>query len=644
MKAGARVWTLLITVAFFVQSHAQPPRDEKAQGAAPGMRVFRSNLGFDLSYPAAWTYNDLGPPLPVSKMDLDKQAQSDAYRRSVECTQNIFSARLGEPRSTFLAGAIATDCMGGKPDLDSFTNRTAAAVEVRYRLSGIQYGAYAVQGQNFWVMRATGSIRNDPADTQTIEYVATVLPAGLVYWQVQSRSKQAEADFEHAHLHLANGVETELIPTGAFGDAKSPAQDFTSLGSESSTGTPIMEDRKASHHFESGLGFSYEVPQDLMILDTQQWEAAHRARSATQSATSEAAPSHRCGETLLVATVGDQSKLITVRTGAPECIGPANSAESLHLLMATAVVGLSQSYTLRNPQYGSFSAGAHQISVIRSTGALKKRPWEADKYIAMVFIPARSGVVEYFLGGRTRADLDALMATRLRFDDGTETALIPAGAFAAREEQAQSPASSSAEPTFSAQTGQNSGASHHFNSGLGFSFEVPEGLTVLNARQYIEAAKGIASQQSLAPGEQASIQCAQGLLIAGRNDLSRMIAVTAHARECVGYPLSADSLTVVGESGIGELTKRYEFVNTESARFAAGAHQLWAMRARITPKDTADPHRYLAVLVILTTQGVAECILEANSRADLDSLMAIRLGFDDGAETELIPDSAFGSK
>ncbi len=236
MKNGKSVLILLLaSTAVCAGSYAQQDPAGDARPVASLARRFSSDLGFQLSYPAAWTYNDLGPALPAAKLALDKESESDPNRRSIECSQNIFSAKFGEPRSNFLAGAITTECMGGMPDLDAFAARTMKSLEGRYRLNEIQYAPYSIQGQTFWVMRTVGSSRNDPADVETIEYVATVLPNALIYVSGRSRSKQAQAGFEHARLRLANGVETELIPTDAFAAGEQRTQSLPAAKVDEST-------------------------------------------------------------------------------------------------------------------------------------------------------------------------------------------------------------------------------------------------------------------------------------------------------------------------------------------------------------------------------------------------------------------------
>lgn len=595
---------------------------------AQASHTYSSDFGFSLSYPADWSPNILGPVLSADKLSLDKQSETDPYRRSIECSQNIFSARVGEPRSTFLIGVIATDCMGAPPDLDAFSHRTLTATENHYQLTAEQFGAFSVQGQKFWVMRSTGSNRVHPGQTETVEFLATALPKGILFVSAHALTPQAQAGFEHAHLHLSSSIDTELIPAGALDAKQPPAPNIARLGSASDVPTVIPYDTKASHHFDIGAGFTYEVPMDFHILNTEKWVASLKDDpNSPQSA-------ENCSAYWLVATPEGNSRLVTVRTFAQKCLGYANTADNLPFQLSQAAINLAKKYTVHNVEYGTFTAGSHSFGVLRCTASLKSRAWEADRSLAIVLSLIPNGLVEFFLMGRSPAELSAVMATTLKLDDGAETALVPHGAFA-------HPFLPS---TLDADTSRNPAAAHHFDSNLGFSLDLPPDMQIIDARAAAAEAKSLAAQQSLTNRERISIQCAQPILMAAQQDLSRILSVTTFAEDCIGYPLNASTLPTLGESGKAALAKSYELTGTEVGHLTAGAHSSWVMRAAVTPKDPTDNHRFLAVVLIPIEGGVAQCQMGANTQADLDALMDIPLKFTDGTQTTLIPADAFPGK
>jgi hypothetical protein len=385
---------------------------------------FSSEMGFTLAYPAEWSTTDLGPMLPASKLALNPQFANDSYRRSIECTQKIFFARSGEPQSIFLGGVLTTECMGQKPDLDTFTARTMNSLNGRYQLSDTHYAAFSVQGQSFWALRTKAVERKDASSVQTIEYLAAVLPKGLIYLSAQSKDARAQAGFEHARLHLDNNIETDLIPEGVF-DAATPAHaEFTKLAPQSAAITFVNFDKTASHHYKSDLGFSYEIPSDFQIFDPRDWEAKHRLDANGQPVATQVPEAQR-RRTLVVARTEGQSRQVILTSCTGACLGPLQNSKNLNLLLANDVLDLARKYTLRNTRYGALTVGSHALVLMRSTAAFKAQPWEPEKQMAVMITPVPGGVIEYFLLCKSRADLDALAATRIHFDDGAESELIP---------------------------------------------------------------------------------------------------------------------------------------------------------------------------------------------------------------------------
>jgi len=595
---------------------------------AQAPHTYTSDFGFSLSYPADWSPNILGPVLPADKLSLDKQSETDPYRRSIECSQNIFSARVGDPRSTFIVGVIATDCMGAPPDLDAYSHRALNTTERHYQLASEQFGAFSVQGQKFWIMRARGVERVPPGQTETVEFLATALPGGILFVSARALTPQAQSGFEHAHIHLSSGIDTELIPAGALDAKQPPSPDIARLGSVSTVPSTIPYDTKASHHFDIGAGFTYEVPSDFHILDTEKWLASIKDDPTNPQS------SDNCSAYWLVATPEGNARMVTVRTYPLKCLNFTITTNNLPYLLSQAAINLQKKYITHNVEYGSFTAGSHTFGALRCTASLKGHSWEGDRSLAMVLSPIPNGLVEFFLMGRSPAELNAAMATTLKLDDGSETPLIPHSAFTHPLWPQNLEADSSRSPA----------APHHFDSHVGFSLNLPADMQIVSSPAAMAEAKSLASQQSLTPQEQKSIQCAKLVLMAAHQDLSRILSITTFAESCIAFPLNATTLPTLGESGEAELARSYDFTGPQTTRITVGAHPLWAMRTAITPKDPTDNHRFLAVLLIPYEGGVAHCLMGANTQADLDAILAIPLQFADGAETTLIPADAFTEK
>jgi len=186
--------------------------------------------------------------------------------------------------------------------------------------------------------------------------------------------------------------------------------------------------------------------------------------------------------------------------------------------------------------------------------------------------------------------------------------------------------------------------SHHFDSGLGFTYEVPTDLSILNAKRVLISAEKNLNQQALTKQEAKSIECGQGLLIAENHDETKVVAITAHRQDCLGFTLGVEFLSQIGSHGLDELNKQFVLSNFITARSSVGNHATWLMQSAILPKNPANPNRFIAMMVTPTPEGVAEILLEAKTRADLNTLMANRIRFDDGSESDVVPATAFTEK
>ena len=90
--------------------------------------------------------------------------------------------------------------------------------------------------------------------------------------------------------------------------------------------------------------------------------------------------------------------------------------------------------------------------------------------------------------------------------------------------------------------------------------------------------------------------------------------------------------------------KRFAFIKPEYGRFSAGQRTFWVMRTEMTPNPPENPNRNFALLITFTPDAVIECMILARTATDMEVLSKTHMKFDDGTETELIPETAFNSK
>jgi hypothetical protein len=86
-------------------------------------------------------------------------------------------------------------------------------------------------------------------------------------------------------------------------------------------------------------------------------------------------------------------------------------------------------HTLAHPQ-----SKTHLKNLIpdHNCGSWANPPHNPNTEFALVITFTPEAVIECMIMARTPSDMAALAATHLKFDDGTETELVPASAFASK--------------------------------------------------------------------------------------------------------------------------------------------------------------------------------------------------------------------
>jgi len=192
------------------------------------------------------------------------------------------------------------------------------------------------------------------------------------------------------------------------------------------------------------------------------------------------------------------------------------------------------------------------------------------------------------------------------------------------------------------QTPSHNGNSHHFESGLGFFYDIPNDLAIISSKQFDQAIREKALQQTPTGQETKSINCSQMLVAAENRDESKIIQVVASPQGCAIGIVTDKNLAQLGQYSSGEIAKRFGATHPEYATFMAGKHLFWEMRSETTPNPPRNPNHEIALLITYTPTAVIEFLISARTPQDLAALGATVLKFDDGAETQLLSADAFG--
>jgi hypothetical protein len=190
-------------------------------------------------------------------------------------------------------------------------------------------------------------------------------------------------------------------------------------------------------------------------------------------------------------------------------------------------------------------------------------------------------------------------------------------------------------------------ASHHYESDLGFTYEIPPEMKVFDSGKFESAIQTAIDQNAGKPefsGKAEALRCARVMVSAERADESRLVIMINQEQRCLPMDATSENLALLGPMAGDEVAKRFNTSSPEYGRFAAGDHVFWVMRAAMIPRSNEAPNRFIVVALTPSPTGMLEILLQGRTQADIEAVMATRLKFSDGAETELIPASAFQAR
>lgn len=179
----------------------------------------------------------------------------------------------------------------------------------------------------------------------------------------------------------------------------------------------------------SQLGFSYSLPSDWQVADTEPALPAARQQAEKTAGSEDEKKSVACVDTPFAARHGAPASVIVVVALPFDCYGQSMTAKDLPGFGAGASEGLKQNFNITDPVYGRYAQGGHSFWIERAKGAPKNK-LNADYTIEIACTVLKKAAVCWMT---MAADADGLRA----FEDGAVTldgapavSLVPAGAFA----------------------------------------------------------------------------------------------------------------------------------------------------------------------------------------------------------------------
>lgn len=388
------------------------------------------------------------------------------------------------------------------------------------------------------------------------------------------------------------------------------------------------------HHFSSPLGFEFDTSSrwsanlagDFPLLTARDLDPRVRQNPEFRASA--------CNQKIFFAKLGQPASDLIVGEIPGDCM---EELPSLDAFKGRTRAMLAHDYHASGMEEGQFQLGEQSFWVLRAQGTSRRDATPVTlEYVATVF---PRGLVYWSLEAYSEAARAEFEHLPLHLQGSAPSALVPSSIqWAAASAAAVTPPPPVAAALQDA-IRPDSNASHHFQSGLGFAYEVPPQLALLNARNFNAVLQYVNSQKPMTADEARTAACSEGLLAAERDDEPETIVLMAHASACMGMALDAGNLPRIGNARLTEIARQFQLSSVETTVTNLGEHLVWAMRAQIAPHSPDNPMRHLAVLLLPVPQGIVEFVLQARTRAHLDELMATPISFDDGAASQLFPAS-----
>jgi hypothetical protein len=178
----------------------------------------------------------------------------------------------------------------------------------------------------------------------------------------------------------------------------------------------------------SPLGFSYSLPNDWDVVDTQPTLPEVKKQQSQSASSDEEKKGIQCVQLALTARHGDPASVVVV-VGLPfACFGQQMTEKDLPGFAQGASQGIERSFTVSDPVYGTYTLGSHSFWIERAKGAVIGHP-EAKYTVEIACSLLQNGAVCWMTMASNSTDLKTFERGNVTLDGDKSDALVPATAF-----------------------------------------------------------------------------------------------------------------------------------------------------------------------------------------------------------------------
>jgi hypothetical protein len=174
----------------------------------------------------------------------------------------------------------------------------------------------------------------------------------------------------------------------------------------------------------SDVGFSYSIPSDWEVIDTQPMLPVVQQKLKNDSTSKDEARGAECVQFALLARHGSPLSVIEVVTLPFECFGQKFTDKELPGFAIGVAGGLKKSFTIEDPVYGAYMLGTHSLWIERATGASISNP-EVKRTLETVCSILTKGAVCWISLAADDAALQTFEQGAVTLEGDSAPALVP---------------------------------------------------------------------------------------------------------------------------------------------------------------------------------------------------------------------------
>ena len=194
---------------------------------------------------------------------------------------------------------------------------------------------------------------------------------------------------------------------------------------------PAQAPTNAVKAHTSDLGFSYGLPSDWQVVDSQATLPQVKEQAAEKAGSDEEKRGVQCVQMALTARKGNPPSVIVVVAMPFDCFGQTMTEQDLPGFASGASEGLKRTFDLGEPVSSNYELGGHKMWVERAKGTPQGQT--APQYTIEVACGLlKKAAVCWMTMAAADADLAAFEKGPVALDGGAPAALVPTSVYAVK--------------------------------------------------------------------------------------------------------------------------------------------------------------------------------------------------------------------